>query len=553
MKDNSPLRTLLIYGLLLGGTAIFTLPFLWMAGRSVMVDRELFASDLSFLPAAPIPARTSPYLDIRAVPKPADEAAFEKARAPILAAFDASGWAAPGWLTQTNGLREAAAAGLYRRLQDLLPADAWDNPAALEPQLRQRVNPELVDGVMRNLIRGLTVGGIRARSIDLQEEVITLKAPASKLWALDHSTGVTIADTTENNQPQGVIQYDFAQRGGKDIVLNSTFDLPFQADRIRRLEFSFRPDDSWHALRFRLEYGGKVYETVRPQWLGEREWTVVTLQPEGPDDAYDSTKIRFWIPWREVAGAASDVTAPNQMRVTLTVAESNRADAWRAKITRNYTGAMTNMPFWRYTLTSVMLVILNIIGSILSCSLAAFAYARMQWPGRNFSFMLLLATMMIPPQVTMIPFFLIIRYLGWYNTLTPLWAMSFFGNAFNIFLLVQFMKGIPRDLEDAARIDGCNSLQTWWHVFIPLVKPTLACIAIFTFMGVWNDFMGPLIYLGDQRLYPLSLGLYAFNVQAGGNAGMMMAGSLLMTIPVIAIFFMAQRYFIQGITLTGIK
>ena len=112
MNQTSPFRTLLIYGLLLGGTAIFTLPFLWMAGRSVMVDRELFASDLSFLPAAPVPARTSPYLDTRAVPKPADETAFEKARAPILAAFDASGWAAPGWLTQTNGLREAAAAGL---------------------------------------------------------------------------------------------------------------------------------------------------------------------------------------------------------------------------------------------------------------------------------------------------------------------------------------------------------------------------------------------------------------------------------------------------------
>ncbi|MCZ7592379.1 MAG: carbohydrate ABC transporter permease [Kiritimatiellae bacterium] len=128
-----------------------------------------------------------------------------------------------------------------------------------------------------------------------------------------------------------------------------------------------------------------------------------------------------------------------------------------------------------------------------------------------------MATMMIPGQVTMIPYFLIIKWLGWYNTLTPLWVMSLTGNAFNIFLLRQFMKGIPRDLEDAARIDGCNSWQVYQHVMLPLIKPTLACIAIFTFMGVWNDFMGPLIYLSDQRLYPLSLGLYAFNVQAGGS------------------------------------
>jgi ABC-type glycerol-3-phosphate transport system permease component len=165
----------------------------------------------------------------------------------------------------------------------------------------------------------------------------------------------------------------------------------------------------------------------------------------------------------------------------------------------------------------------------------------------------MLATMMIPGQVTMIPHFLIIRWLGWYDTLNPLWVGSLFGNAFNIFLLRQFMKGIPRDLEDAARIDGCSSLQVYWHVMMPLIKPTLACIAIFTFMGVWNDFMGPLVYLTDQRLYPLSLGLYALNVQAGGSYGMMMASALLMTLPVVAIFFFAQKYFIQGITLTGMK
>ena len=146
-----------------------------------------------------------------------------------------------------------------------------------------------------------------------------------------------------------------------------------------------------------------------------------------------------------------------------------------------------------------------------------------------------------------------IKHLGWYDTLKPLWVISFFGNAFNIFLLRQFMKGIPRDLEDAAKIDGCNFMHIYWYVIMPLIKPTLACIAIFTFMAVWNDFMGPLIYLSDQRLYPLSLGLYAFLVQKQGDYGMLMASSLLMTLPVIIIFFFAQKYFIQGIALTGTK
>jgi len=158
----------------------------------------------------------------------------------------------------------------------------------------------------------------------------------------------------------------------------------------------------------------------------------------------------------------------------------------------------------------------------------------------------------------MIPQFLIMQKLGWYNTLKPLWVISFFGSAFSIFLLRQFLKGIPRDLEDAARLDGCGFLRIYWHIMLPLVRPTLLVIAIFTFLATWNDFMGPLIYLADQRLYPLSFGLYAFQIQSlqpgtSAGIGMLMAGSLLMMLPVIAIFFFAQRYFLQGVALTGMK
>lgn len=242
-----------------------------------------------------------------------------------------------------------------------------------------------------------------------------------------------------------------------------------------------------------------------------------------------------------------------RIKIAMVIQRNTPLGAWWAKCKRSYTKTFNYISFWRYACTSAFLVILNVIGNIFSCSLVAFAFARLQWPGRNLGFGLMLAGMMTPPQVTMIPYFLIIKYFGWFNTLKPLWVISFFGNAFNIFLLRQFMKGIPRDLEDAARIDGCNFWHIYWYVIMPLIKPTLACIAIFTFMAVWNDFMGPLIYLSDQRQYPLSLGLYALQVIEEKDFGMMLAGSLLMTLPVIAIFFFAQRYFIQGITLTGVK
>src|SRR5690606_21723607 len=165
-------------------------------------------------------------------------------------------------------------------------------------------------------------------------------------------------------------------------------------------------------------------------------------------------------------------------------------------------------------------------------------FARLEWPGRDVFFGILLATMMLPPQVTMIPQFILFKEIGWYNTLLPLWAMSAFGVPFFIFLVRQFFKNIPGDLEDAARIDGCGFLRIYWHVMLPLVKPVVATIAIFTFMASWNNFMVPLIYVTDERLFPLSLGLFKMSLNlggGGGDIGLMMAGSFMMTLPIIVV------------------
>ena len=161
--------------------------------------------------------------------------------------------------------------------------------------------------------------------------------------------------------------------------------------------------------------------------------------------------------------------------------------------------------------------------------------------------------MMLPAQVTMIPSFLIWRQLGWYNTLNPLWVPAWFGGAFFIFLMAQHMKTIPRGLEESARIDGLNAVQTWYYIILPLVRPAATAVAILTFMAAWNEFMGPLIYLRDQDKFPLSLGLFGMRIDATLDWTTIMAGNLLMTFPVIVIFFLFQRYFIQGMTMSGMK
>ena len=222
----------------------------------------------------------------------------------------------------------------------------------------------------------------------------------------------------------------------------------------------------------------------------------------------------------------------------------------------NYTAALDFLPEEThkgllYLWNTVYITLLSILGTLLSSSLVAYSFARLRWPGRDTMFGLLLATMMLPSAVTMIPVFLIFRTLGWYDTLKPLWIGSFFAGAFSVFLLRQFFMTIPTELEDAAKIDGCNYFGIYWRIMLPLIKPALAALTIMTFMGTWNNFMGPLIYLNSPEKMTLAYGLQLFQSSHGAEYGLLMAASTLVMIPVLLIFFFTQRYFIQGITLTG--
>jgi ABC-type glycerol-3-phosphate transport system permease component len=239
------------------------------------------------------------------------------------------------------------------------------------------------------------------------------------------------------------------------------------------------------------------------------------------------------------------------LRVTITPSSTPRA-IW-GKLLRNYQRAFYSIPFWRYVTNSMILVVLTTIGAIFSSAFVAYAFARLHWPGRSIALVILLSTIMLPPQVTMIPSFMVWRFLGWYNTLNPMWVPAFFGGAFFIFLMIQHMKTIPRELEESARIDGLNSVQTWYYIIVPQCRPVLAAIAIMAFQWSWNEFLGPLIYLRDQSRFPLSLGLFNMRLENFGDWPMIMAGNVLMTLPVIVIFFICQRYFIQGLTMSGMK
>jgi len=220
----------------------------------------------------------------------------------------------------------------------------------------------------------------------------------------------------------------------------------------------------------------------------------------------------------------------------------------------NYVEALTYKPFHIYLRNTVFLVVINELAILLSSSFCAYGFARIQFPGREFWFGLVLATMMVPYVVMMVPQFVIFSRLKWIDTFLPLTVPYFFGGgAFNIFLLRQFFRSIPEDLADAARIDGCSEYAIYARIMMPLAKPALTTVAIFTFLGTWNDFMGPLLYINSPERFTLAIGLASFRSVMLNRWDLLMAASTAMTLPVVVVFFLAQRYFVQGVVLTGLK
>ena len=219
----------------------------------------------------------------------------------------------------------------------------------------------------------------------------------------------------------------------------------------------------------------------------------------------------------------------------------------------NYTDLFVKAPCHIYIFNTTYLVIMDLIGTLFTASMVGYAFARLRWRGRDVFFLITLATMMLPNTVLLIPRFIIFNEIGWTNSFKPLWVPAFFGYAFFIFLMRQFYATIPHELDSAARIDGASEFGVWWRILAPLTKPALAACGIFTFNATWNDVLGPLIYLTSESKSTLALGLMQFRGPHRTDWHYLMAASVVAMLPVLIIFFFAQKYFIQGVTITGIK
>ncbi|MDM5336951.1 carbohydrate ABC transporter permease [Fictibacillus enclensis] len=217
----------------------------------------------------------------------------------------------------------------------------------------------------------------------------------------------------------------------------------------------------------------------------------------------------------------------------------------------NYLKAWQTAPFTRWAINTIFITVCVVIGNVVVNSFVAYGFAKIRFRGKNFLFMLVLSTMLIPGFVMMIPQYMLFSKLHWINTYLPLIVPAFFGNAFFIFLLRQFFKTIPDEMIEAAKIDGANHFQIWWKLAMPLMKPAVITVAILSFNGAWNDFLGPLLYINDEKLYTLQIGLQTFKGTVQTQWHYLMSASVLVLLPVILIFFFFQRYFIEGSNITS--
>lgn len=542
------------HAVLIFGSSLFALPFIWLVSTSLKWDRELFMEPSSWFdrlrPRLPYRVLRTPYIaerDTQPFQKPPsmDERKWEALKESLESLL----WdEAQQVLTRRdyhdatrNALRTHIARDLWRQIAAEKPTALWSESGELiKAEIARSVSHEKIESAWSRLYRSIRLGTPSVQSIDRSE----YEAAGGK-WSA--SRGGSLISPRETLHAQEIwTDYRRAPAPPYASYYAYEIDSPVQLSDLRAVIVPIRADESYHHFTAEAAMNGETYVSKKPFILHNYGWNETLFQLQGEPSDREAIPL-------EKTDRASSIAEPGRVKIVLTLHRAPYLLAAYRKFSRNYSEAASFISFWRYVLNTAMVTALSVAAQLLSCSLAAYAFARLRWPGRDKLFFLLICTMMLPPQVTMVPLFILARNLGLYDTLHPLWGTSLFGSAFFIFLMRQFLLGAPRDLEDAAKLDGCGFFGLYWRVILPLVKPALAAVAVLQFMGAWNDFLSPLIYISSESKMTLSLGLQLFESTHGAEYGMLMAASTLMTLPAAALFFFAQRYFIQGVTLTGIR
>ena len=540
------------YLLLVAAAFCTMIPLLWLLFSSFKTANEIFAVPIQLFPKLPPRVETSPYILTDAYPmmkkpKTMDAATWE----PLQPQLEEAIWeevqthllttARLANHVPSTALRTEVTEGIWHGLpdRDALPIA---EPISLISEVRRAIIPEAIDTIWEAVYREVAVGTLQIEDMDFNRTSVTNIAWEGASDALKNIR------ESDDAQTQASLSYNF--QNNDSARLTATVTSPIPVEQIRLITLPVRGDASYHRLSLTVFVDGTTYKPTLPFVLENALWNNAVWRLQGIPGELESSHI----PMRQVdARSQSTPTSGMQtLKLELTLSQPPyRAIVWD-KFTSNYRNLWKTVPFNRYFINSVFIATASTLLTLFFCSLGGYAFAKYRFRGQKILFGILLASMMVPFQVLLVPLFGLMYDIGWLNSYKAI-IIPFSVGAFGVFLMRQFIVTIPTELLDAARIDGCSEFGIYYRIVLPIIKPALGALTIYSFLGSWNGYLWPLIILRDESKYTLPIGLANLVGIYRQDYGMLMAGTLLSLMPIVILFLAMQREFVQGITLGSVK
>ncbi|MDE0323023.1 MAG: ABC transporter permease subunit [Candidatus Poribacteria bacterium] len=544
------------YLLLVGAAFCTMIPLLWLLTSSFKTANEIFAVPIQWFPSFPPRVASSPYIVENAYPKiekptAVDEAVWETLQPELTQAI----WeetqthiAANGKLSNyvpSEELQTEITEGLWQQLVASLPDEVWNGTTvSIATAVQEAIIPEAVDTIWSSVYREVAVGTLQIEDLDFNRTPIEVVD-----WEAKAGTRIRPSDDT---QTAASLSYDF--QDNNTTYMTATVASPIPIDQIRRVTLPVRGDASYHRLSLAVSVGnGTTYQPTRPFVLESALWKDAVWRLHGIPGELESSHITMQqVETSHTVQSTIETGAENQLFLQLSLHQPAYLSIVWDKFTSNYRNLWKTVPYGRYFVNSVFIATASTLLTLFFCSLGGYAFAKYQFRGQKILFGILLASMMVPFQVLLVPLFGLMYDIGWLNSYKAI-IIPFSVGAFGVFLMRQFIVTIPSELLDAARIDGCSEFGIYYRIVLPIIKPALGALTIYSFLGSWNGYLWPLIILRDEVKYTLPIGLANLVGIYRQDYGMLMAGTLLSLMPIVILFLAMQREFVQGITLGGVK
>ncbi len=555
------------YLLLVGAAFCTMIPMLWLLTSSFKTANEIFAVPIEWFPNLPPRVAASPYIVEDAYPEierpmAVDEAAWKTLQPQLTEII----WAEAQSHISVNAkfsnyvsseeLQAEIIEGLWQQLVAGLPDEVWNGRTdSVTAAVRDAIIPEAVDTIWGSVYREVALGTLQIEDLDFNRTPIEVVN-----WEAETGTRVR---TSDDLQTAASLSYNF--QDSNTVRMAAMVSAPIPIERIRRITLPVRGDASYHRLSLTVSVpksgtsagstnNGVTYQPTRSFVLGSALWTDSVWRLQGIPGELESTHITMQKVGAGLVPAQStmDVGNGSQLFLQLTIHQPGYLSIVWDKFTSNYRNLWKTVPYNRYFVNSVFIATASTLLTLFFCSLGGYAFAKYQFRGQKILFGILLASMMVPFQVLLVPLFGLMYDIGWLNSYKAI-IIPFSVGAFGVFLMRQFIVTIPSELLDAARIDGCSEFGIYYRVVLPIIKPALGALTIYSFLGSWNGYLWPLIILRDEAKYTLPIGLANLVGTYRQDYGMLMAGTLLSLMPIVILFLAMQREFVQGITLGSVK